>query len=236
MSSASLGRDEHPAQVSSAVRELKRLYTPTAMSQRNTASPVLANPRRDRLARRFGEVCRDVRRRSGLSQQEVAARGGCDQSRISEVERGQYLPSLDLAARVATGLGCSLAELVTQWERGGLAPRRRIANSKPGAAPTGRGPDPDLFDQLEGLWRNMSLATAATSRLDDGRYRLSLVVESNWIDVGSDKGADPAPTFGSLRADEKLVLSDGQSMQFTSAANAASGQVIKVDVTVTKQH
>jgi Flp pilus assembly secretin CpaC len=78
--------------------------------------------------------------------------------------------------------------------------------------------------------------TAATSRLDDGRYRLSLVVESSWIDVGSDKGADPAPTFGSLRADEKLVLSDGQSMQFTSAANAASGQVVKVDVTVTKQH
>ena len=45
----------------------------------------------------FGVVCREIRTASGLSQKEVADGGGLDQSRVSEIERGRYLPGLDMA-------------------------------------------------------------------------------------------------------------------------------------------
>src|ERR1700709_2291939 len=64
----------------------------------------------------FGVVCREIRTAAGLSQKEVADAGGLDQSRVSEIERGRYLPGLDMALRLAKGLGVSLTEIVAQWE------------------------------------------------------------------------------------------------------------------------
>ena len=49
----------------------------------------------------FGGVCRGIRTANGLSQKEVAEAGGLDQSRVSEIERGRYLPGLDMAMRLA---------------------------------------------------------------------------------------------------------------------------------------
>src|SRR5229473_7503887 len=71
----------------------------------------------------FGGVCRGIRTANGLSQKEVAEAGGLDQSRVSEIERGRYLPGLDMAMRLAKGLGVTLTEIVAQWEgtSGGLA-------------------------------------------------------------------------------------------------------------------
>src|ERR1700674_2763265 len=66
--------------------------------------------------RSFGGVCRGIRTANGLSQKEVADAGGLDQSRVSEIERGRYLPGLDMAMRLARGLGVTLTELVAQWE------------------------------------------------------------------------------------------------------------------------
>ena len=64
----------------------------------------------------FGAVCREVRVAAGLSQKEVADAGGLDQSRVSEIERGRYLPGLDMAMRLANGLGVTLTSIVAQWE------------------------------------------------------------------------------------------------------------------------
>ena len=64
----------------------------------------------------FGVVCREIRTAGGLSQKEVADAGGLDQSRVSEIERGRYLPGLDMAMRLANGLGVTLTEIVAQWE------------------------------------------------------------------------------------------------------------------------
>jgi transcriptional regulator with XRE-family HTH domain len=61
-------------------------------------------------------VCREFRTAAGLTQKDVAEAGDLEQSRVSEVERGRYVPGLDLATRLAKGLGVSLTELVAGWE------------------------------------------------------------------------------------------------------------------------
>ncbi len=66
----------------------------------------------------FGVVCREIRTAGGLSQKEVADAGGLDQSRVSEIERGRYLPGLDMAMRLANGLGVTLTEIVAAVGRG----------------------------------------------------------------------------------------------------------------------
>src|ERR1700687_4735403 len=98
--------------------------------------------------RSFGGVCRGIRTAHGLSQKEVADAGGLDQSRVSEIERGRYLPGLDMAMRLAKGLGVTLTEVVAQWEGtsadarpGGV--RQRAARRKIAAA-TVDVPDEDL--------------------------------------------------------------------------------------------
>jgi transcriptional regulator with XRE-family HTH domain len=110
--------------------------------------------------RSFGGVVRAIRTASGLSQKEVADAGGLDQSRISEIERGRYLPGLDMAVRLAAGLGVTLTEMVAQWEgpqgaaqasAGSARPKRR---RMPAAALDV--PQEDVFRRVRGLWELMS--------------------------------------------------------------------------------
>jgi transcriptional regulator with XRE-family HTH domain len=61
-------------------------------------------------------VCREFRTAAGLTQKDVGEAGDLEQSRVSEVERGRYVPGLDLATRLAKGLGVSLTELVAGCE------------------------------------------------------------------------------------------------------------------------
>jgi ribosome-binding protein aMBF1 (putative translation factor) len=107
---------------------------------------VLPNSLRDKLfnanltpVKSFGSVCRGIRTANELSQKEVVAAGGLDQSRVSEIERGRYLPGLDMAMRVAKGLGVTLTEIVAQWEGTSAEPlpgdvRRRVARRRIPAA------------------------------------------------------------------------------------------------------
>jgi transcriptional regulator with XRE-family HTH domain len=107
----------------------------------------------------FGAVCRDVRVANGLSQMEVAEAGGLEQSRVSEIERGRYLPGLDLAVRLAKGLGVTLTEIVAQWEGASAdvvpgSGRRRVRRRLP-PAPLDV-PQEDLFRRVRGLWELLS--------------------------------------------------------------------------------
>jgi hypothetical protein len=74
--------------------------------------------------------------------------------------------------------------------------------------------------------------TATASRLDAG-YRLKLTIDSTWVNEPNAKQAPPQ--FGNFHAEESLTLSDGQSVQFTSAADATAKQSVKVDVSVSRQ-
>jgi transcriptional regulator with XRE-family HTH domain len=107
----------------------------------------------------FGTVCRDIRTSNELSQKDVAEAGGLEQSRVSEIERGRYLPGLDMAVRVAKGLGVTLTEIVAQWEgtsadaipgTGRQRPRRRVPH------PPLDVPQEDLFRRVRGLWELLS--------------------------------------------------------------------------------
>src|ERR1700680_4198610 len=105
--------------------------------------------------RSFGGGCGGIRRANGLSQKEVAEAGGLDQSRVSEIERGRYLPGLDMAMRLAKGLGGTLTEGVAQWEGTGAdvvpgGARERVARRRIPAA-TLDVPEEDLFRRVRGL-------------------------------------------------------------------------------------
>ena len=108
----------------------------------------------------FGAVCREVRTGAGLTQKEVAQAGDLEQSRVSEIERGRYTPGLDLAARLAKGLGVPLTELVARWEGlkaeaipGGV--RLHGVRARQGVTALDV-PQEDLFRRVKGLWEDMS--------------------------------------------------------------------------------
>jgi putative transcriptional regulator len=107
----------------------------------------------------FGTVCRDLRVANGLSQKEVAEAGALEQSRVSEIERGRYLPGLDLAVRLAKGLGVTLTEIVSLWEGTSADPvpgtgRQRARRRVP--LPPLDVPQEDLFRRVRGLWELLS--------------------------------------------------------------------------------
>jgi hypothetical protein len=75
--------------------------------------------------------------------------------------------------------------------------------------------------------------------LDEGRYSVNIGLEDSSVysadqDVkGLSKSASDMPSFNTFKVNENVILKDGESSQFTSATDKISGQVIKVDVTLT---
>ncbi|HTZ63159.1 MAG TPA: helix-turn-helix transcriptional regulator [Solirubrobacteraceae bacterium] len=55
-----------------------------------------------------GELIRDIRRRSGLRQAELARRAGLPRSVVSAYERGHRQPGVDALARLAAAAGMEL--------------------------------------------------------------------------------------------------------------------------------
>src|SRR5829696_7269800 len=58
----------------------------------------------------LGERVRELRRRRGLTLEELAERSGVSRAMISKVERGEKNPTLVVAAKLAEGLGITLSE------------------------------------------------------------------------------------------------------------------------------
>jgi Flp pilus assembly secretin CpaC len=75
--------------------------------------------------------------------------------------------------------------------------------------------------------------------LDEGRYSVNIGLEDSSVysadqEVkGLSKSASDMPSFNTFKVNENVILKDGESSQFTSATDKISGQVIKVDVTLT---
>ena len=67
------------------------------------------------------------------------------------------------------------------------------------------------------------------------QYRLALEIEDSSV-YPDDQARTPkggVPTFRSFKLSNTLLLKDGQSTQLTSASDKVSGEVLKVDVTLT---
>jgi hypothetical protein len=73
---------------------------------------------------------------------------------------------------------------------------------------------------------------------DDGRFQIELMFDDSSVygeGLAPGSNTPPAgnPSFRSFRASDSLMLKDGQTAQFTTATDKVSGDVIKVDVTLT---
>ena len=72
--------------------------------------------------------------------------------------------------------------------------------------------------------------------LEDGRFKLDLTIDDSSVypddqqTAGASKGS---PSFRSFRALDQMVLKDGGTAQFTTATDKVSGEVVKIDVTLT---
>lgn len=78
-----------------------------------------------------------------------------------------------------------------------------------------------------------SIDCVATA-LDDGRFKLNLTVEDSSVETGSGSGGNsPHPAFRSFRTSDTVLLRDGQSAQYSTATDRVSGDLWKVDVTLT---
>lgn len=87
-----------------------------------------ANP----LAARFGRNLAAARRRSGYSQEEAAVRASLHRTEIGLLERGERLPRIDTAIKLAGAVGVSCEELFEgiEWTPGS-AQRGRFVASDP---------------------------------------------------------------------------------------------------------
>jgi hypothetical protein len=65
----------------------------------------------------------------------------------------------------------------------------------------------------------------------EGRYNINLSITDSQL--LSDIGPDKLPRFQTFKVSNNLILRDGQSIQFVAATDKASGEVAKVEVTMT---
>ncbi len=72
------------------------------------------------IAQRFGDNLRRLRKRAGLSQEEVSYRASLHRTEVSQLERGLRLPRMDTIAKVAGAIGAKPGELFdgVVWEPG----------------------------------------------------------------------------------------------------------------------
>jgi len=73
---------------------------------------------------------------------------------------------------------------------------------------------------------------------DDGRFKLEITIDDSSVygDTPTTTDNKPAagnPSFRSFRASDSMVLRDGQTSQFTTATDKVSGEIVKVEVTLT---
>jgi hypothetical protein len=80
---------------------------------------------------------------------------------------------------------------------------------------------------------------ASTAGMDGGQFRVDITVEGSSIASANQaqstvsSGAPTAPVFRHFRTSSNLLLKDGQTTQLTTAADPISGEVMRVDVTLT---
>lgn len=76
------------------------------------------------IAARFGENLVRVRKRVGLSRDELGIRASLHRTEVSQLERGMRVPRIDTLVKLTTSLGISADELLDgiTWKPGAYAP------------------------------------------------------------------------------------------------------------------
>jgi len=78
------------------------------------------------VAARFGDNLRHARKDAGLSQEEAGIRASLHRTEIGLLERGERIPRIDTAIKLAGAVGVQLAELTDgiDWRPGHSEPGR----------------------------------------------------------------------------------------------------------------
>ena len=129
--------------------------------------------------------------------------------------------------------GPSQLRPVTRLRMGGRVPISMFApptdqNGKPVGPVTGGGPA-----QYQDVGTNID---SRAGILPDGQFDVSITIEENSLaqntQLAGVQGIPTLPVIRTMTAANNLVLRDGQTRQFTAAADRVTGEVVKVDVTL----
>ena len=66
----------------------------------------------------------------------------------------------------------------------------------------------------------------------DGRFELRLTVQDSQVTAAAQGTSINAPTIQNFTSTNTLLLRNGQSVQYTTATDKVSGEVVKIDVTL----
>jgi hypothetical protein len=106
------------------------------------------------------------------------------------------------------------------------------ANEKPGGSirmgsmiPVPNGPG---SYNLQNVGTNIDCSVLS---MEDARYKVEIGISDT--SVMERRGPEGVPTLRSFVTNNSVVLKDGQSAQFTAAADKNTGEIVKVDVTLT---
>ncbi len=69
------------------------------------------------VAQAFGAAVREARLQVGIAQEELAHQAGIERSHMGKIERGEHMPTLALALKIARALGISAATLIARTEQ-----------------------------------------------------------------------------------------------------------------------
>jgi len=105
-----------------------------------------------------------------------------------------------------------------------------VSTSYTPIATGGAGVNPLTSYQYQDIGTNIDCNISA---LDDGRFRLEIGIDDSSVDPDQPRGPVERPAFRSFRADNSMVLKDGQTTQFTTAVDKLTGVVTKVDIALT---
>jgi len=82
-------------------------------------------------------------------------------------------------------------------------------------------------------YRSVGTSIQVTGRqVDGGTYSLNLVVSDSQIMSEKDGQPTMRPAFQSFSSNSRVLLRDGQSIQYTAASDKASGETARIDVTM----
>lgn len=68
------------------------------------------------VAKAFGAAVRAARVAAEISQEELAHKAGVERSHMGKIERGEHMPTLALALKIAKALRVSASDLVRETE------------------------------------------------------------------------------------------------------------------------
>lgn len=96
----------------------------------------------------LGSRVRALRDAMGLSLRDLAERSGVSAPMLSQVERGETSPTLQVATRIAAGLDLRLSQLLRLDEDGAVTVVRKAERRQGPTAANGRGPAAHTYEIL----------------------------------------------------------------------------------------